>query len=101
MGYSILQLPIMFHFFLKNIEVWYHLLKSRVFPEKQHTFQIDVKENGSSVNDDPLKRSQIEKSVLDVKSSLSKLDERLEFFQERLLKLETKIEESLVLKLNK
>ena len=104
LGYSILQLPIMFHVFLKNLETWYHQLKSRVFPGKQLAFKIDVKRISSSINDDPLSISQMENSELSIKSlssSLSKLNEKIEFFQERLLKLETTIEESLVLKLNK
>ena len=94
----------MFHAILKSLEVWYHHLKSRFFPGKQLSFQIDVKGISSSIDDDPLSISQKENSELNVKSlssSLSKLNEKIEFFQERLLKLETKIEESLVLKLNK
>ena len=104
LGYSILQLPIMFHAILKILEVWYHLLKIRFFPGKQLSFKIDVKGISSSIDNDPLSISQMENSELSVKSlssSLSKLNEKIEFFGERLLKLETKMEESLVLKLNK
>ena len=104
MGYSILQLPIMFHALLKSLEVWYHQLKSRFFPRKQLSFQINVKGISSSIDNGPLSIPQMENIELSFKSlssSLSKLNEKIEFFEERLLKLETKMEESLVLKLNK
>ena len=91
----------MFHAFLKNLELRYHQLKSRFFPRKPLAISIDVKEISSSINEDQLNISQMENSELSVKSSLSKLNENLELLRERVLKLETTIEESLVLKLNK
>ena len=100
MGYSILQVPILIHAFLKKFDHWYLHFKSRVYPEEHLSLQINVKEVTPSIGDEPLKISQFNNFVEYHKSTTSKLDEKIELVQERLLKLETTIKESLKSKLH-
>ena len=91
MGYSILQLPIMLQFFHKKLEKLYHRLKSRVYPNQILSFQSSTKEDAASISDKPLVMTQLEKFEASIKTSLSKLDDKVEFIQEKLLDLELRL----------
>ena len=101
MGYSILQLPIMFHVLMYKLELLYYRLKSRVHPEMQLSFQAKFKEVSTCKDDQTIAITQTENFETYVKSSLCKLDGKIEFIQERLLKLETTIKELLISKCSK
>ena len=94
MGYSILQLPIMLSVVLKRIESLY---KSWLHPEKVDPLQIQVKEFDRSIKEETFKIAQIENCIRCLKESQTKFDEKLELTQERLLKMEQTIQESLIL----
>ena len=100
MGYSILQVPILIHAILKKFELWYLHVKSRMYPEEHLSLQINVKEITPSMGDEPLQLSQLNNCVDYNKLTTSKVDEKIELLQERILKLETMVRESLILKLN-
>ena len=100
MGYSILQLPILIHAILKKLEYWYLHFKSVVYPNEHLSLQINVKEASPNIGDEPLRMSQFNNFVENHKSTTSKLDDKIEVIQERLLKLETTIRESLLIKLS-
>ena len=100
MGYSILQLPILIHAILKKLEYWYQHFKSVVYANEHLSLQINVKEASPNIGDEPLKMSQFNNFVENHKSTTSKLDEKIELVQERLLKFETTIKESLESKLH-
>ena len=92
MGYSILQLPMMFHVFWKKLENWYHRLKSQSYPTQIASFQCTTKEDGANIYDKPQWFTQMENFEASIKSSLSKLDAKVEFIQEKLLKLELRLQ---------
>ena len=60
MGYSILQLPMMFHVFLKKLEYWYHRLKSQDNPKQIVSVQCSNKEDAASIYDKPVVITQVE-----------------------------------------
>ena len=91
MGYSILQLPIMLQFFLKKLEDMYHNLKSRVYPNQILSFQSSTKEDAASISDKKLSMTEMEIFEANIKSSFSKLDDKVEFIQEKLLDLELRL----------
>ena len=81
----------MLHVFMKNLENLYHRLKSRVNPNQIHSFQGSTKEDAASINDKPLVMTQMENLRASIKSSLSKLDDKVEFLHEKLLDLELRL----------
>ena len=91
MGYSILQLPIMLHVVVKKLENLYHRLKSRLYPNQILSFQSGTKEDAASISDKPLAMTQMKNFEARIKSSLSKLDDKVEFIHEKLLDLELRL----------
>ena len=92
MGYSILQLPMMFHVFCKKLENWYHRLKSQGDLTQVVSFQSTTKEDAAKVYDKPEWFTQMQKIEASIKSSLSKLDDKVESIQEKFLKLELRLQ---------
>ena len=92
MGYSILQLPMMLHGFWKKLENWYLRLKSQGYPTQILSFQSTTKEDAAKVCDKPEWFRQMENFGASIKSSLSKLDDKVELIQEKLLKLELRLQ---------
>ena len=91
MGYSILQLPIMLHVFLMKLEKLYHRLNSRVYPKQILSFQSSAKEDAASISDKQLLMTQMKNFQASIKSSLSKLDDKVELIQEKLQDLELRL----------
>ena len=93
MGYSILQLPNILHILVTNLKKWYYQLKINAHFEDDVLFKIDVKEVPSSINDESIRRNAQMKSFgSNVQLAFTELKEKIEFFQERLLKVEEKLQ---------
>ena len=65
------------------------------------SLQSSVKEDAAGVCDESVVVTQTENFEARIKASLSKLDDKVEFIQERLLNLETTITDSIISKLSK
>ena len=92
MGYSILQLPIMFHVFREKLENWYNGLRSRDHPLQIISVQNRTKEDAARICDKPVSITQMQNFEASIKSSLSKLDDKVESIQEKLINLELRLE---------
>ena len=93
MGYSILQLPNILHVLVTNLKKWYYQLKINAHFEDDVLFKIDVKEVPSSINDESFGRNvQMKSFGSNVQLAFTELKEKIEFFQERLLKVEEKLQ---------
>ena len=93
MGYSILQLPNILHVLVTKLKRWYHQLKIKAHFEEDVLFKVDVKQVPSSINDESFHRNaQMKNFGLNVQLAFTELKEKMEFFQERLLKVEEKLQ---------
>ena len=93
MGYSILQLPNILQILVTKLKKWYLQLKIKAHSKEEALFKIDAKEVSSSTNDESFGRNaQMKNFGCNIQSALTEMKEKIEFLQERLLKLEEKLQ---------